>query len=782
MGNNRLVEWIRLRVVSVAVLQILTLCVVAQNKNKESADSPYFRQLAPIIIRSDKPLAVRKGDTVIFDAGRYKTAATFRLSDLLNQLPGFRVDERGRIYFNGKEVNRLLIDGDDLTGEHYALLSSRLRAGLIKQVQLLEKYQSIKMLKGFQPGEQVAVNLVLQSKSRQLPSGNIYSATGSRSYELKADLFKLNKIKTLLFAGKANVNADVESRADELSETFTLWKDYVFFQPPGTVMRQEGNIPPAYQYVNKKEEMLGLVSLKPDSFSQLKLMFRTSMLQFKLDETEVQQYLPEKNLQLITATKRKEQVRYQQGKIEFERNKNDRKNAVVQLLWLHKSKELVWQQVRSGFMTYQDQLNQQVQQHLIQIRYEEMIRFRRGILKWESGFGLDNLQDDKLFLGTPVSQLFTYYRKNARLHLSWMRKPGTFQFSQGMMVLTEENPSSMNYLRVSSGFIKFYPYLAGHFSPNRKWRHLMQVAGGGLSVWVQGKSVLYGNYHAELRTEWQKKPNLHYFISLQATQKMQDGLSVVAGPIYLSSQTRWNSAEVYAVPRTMKVQAGLVKMNLYTGLMMNAIVQTMVTRFEQGMQFSFFQNQEQLSSFLISRRFSSNGQISVEKYIHAANIRIICIISYNYFNEPRQLNGKLFETKIGNWHVENRISSHWKTPINLTAYSIFSKGEVRTSNGAVDKSFNHLYRAGCNFVYRLNSKGFAQLQYGYVHAGRVNHFTALDASISYTVKKKYKFNLRAFNLLNNQTFRLFEVAAYGTTDYRRQINGRNFMAGAELGF
>ncbi len=160
-------------------------------------------------------------------------------------------------------------------------------------------------------------------------------------------------------------------------------------------------------------------------------------------------------------------------------------------------------------MTYQDQLNQQVQQHLIQIRYEEMIRFRRGILKWESGFGLDNLQDDKLFLGTPVSQLFTYYRKNARLHLSWMRKPGTFQFSQGMMVLTEENPSSMNYLRVSSGFIKFYPYLTGHFSPNRKWRHLMQVAGGGLSVWVQGKSVLYGNYHAELRTEWQKKPNKH---------------------------------------------------------------------------------------------------------------------------------------------------------------------------------------------------------------------------------------------------------------------------------
>lgn len=782
MGNNRLVEWIRLRVVMAAVLQILTLFVDAQDMSKEAADSPYFRQLSPIIIRSGKPLAVRKGDTVMFDAGRYKTAATFRLSDLLNQLPGFRVDERGRIYFNGKEVNRLLIDGDDLTGEHYALLSSRLRAGLISQVQLLEKYQSVKILKGFQPGEQLAVNLVLQTKSRQLPSGNFSSAKGKRSYELKADLAKLNQVKVLLFARKANLNADVESRTDDLPEAFTLWKDYVLFQPPGTVMRQDGFIPPAYQHVNKKEEMLGLFSVKPDTFSQLKVMFRRGILQFKLHESEEQQYLPEKDLQLMTETNRKEQQRYYQGKIEFERNKNDRRNSVVQLLWLHQSKGLDWQQGRTGFMSYQDQLNQQMQQQLIQIRHEEMFRFSKGILKWESGFGMDNLQDDKIFSGTPIKQLFSYNRKNARLHLSWMRKPGAYQFSQGMMVQAEERPSGMNYLRISSGYLKFYPYAAWQFFPSRKWRHFMQVAAGGLAVWVQGKAVWYGNYHAELRTEWQKKSTLHYFVSMQATQKIQEGLAVVAGPVYLSSRTRWCSAEAFAVPRTMKVQAGLVKMNLYTGLIMNAFVQTMVTRFEQGVQFSFFHNEEQLASFLIKRRLSSNGQISIEKYIHAASIRITCTISYNHFSEPRQLNGRLFETRLGNWQVENRISSHWKIPINLTAYSIFSKGVVHTSKDAVDKSFNRLYRAGCNFVYRLNSRGFVQVQYGYLHAGRLNHFTALDASISYTVKQKYKFIMRAFNLLNNHSFRMFEVTAYGTSDYRRSINGRNFMAGVELGF
>jgi hypothetical protein len=152
----------------VVVLQMLTLCVGAQDRKREIADTPNFRQLAPVFIKSSIPLAVRKGDTVMFDAGRYRTAATFRLSDLLNQLPGFRVDERGRIYYNGKEVNRLLIDGDDLTGEHYGLISSRLRAGLISKVQLMEKYQSVKLLRGIQKGNETAVNLVFhQSNNHQ---------------------------------------------------------------------------------------------------------------------------------------------------------------------------------------------------------------------------------------------------------------------------------------------------------------------------------------------------------------------------------------------------------------------------------------------------------------------------------------------------------------------------------------------------------------------------------------------------------------------------------------
>jgi hypothetical protein len=301
------------------VLQTMTLIVGAQEKKRETSDTPYFRQLAPVLIKSSLPLAVRKGDTVMFDAGRYSTAATLGLSDLLNQLPGFRVDERGRIYFNGKEVNRLLIDGDDLTGEHYGIISSRLRAGLISKVQLLEKYQSTKLLRGFQKCSETVVNLVLHQNKKQQLSGSLQAAMGKKIYSLHADLVMLNKLKSLLFLEKGNLQIGREKSPEHHQETFSLWKDYTPFQLPGTEVQELNFIPSAYHQVNNIQSAVWIVTARPDSFSQVKLLFKTTLIQFNLKDTEEQSYFPEKDLHFIRETQRMDCTQHYQGKFELER-------------------------------------------------------------------------------------------------------------------------------------------------------------------------------------------------------------------------------------------------------------------------------------------------------------------------------------------------------------------------------------------------------------------------------------------------------------------------------
>ena len=68
--------------------------------------------LEEIVIRAAAAPVVRKGDTVVFAAKAFADAETRKVEDLLRRLPGFQVSSDGRIHVNGREVDRILIDGE----------------------------------------------------------------------------------------------------------------------------------------------------------------------------------------------------------------------------------------------------------------------------------------------------------------------------------------------------------------------------------------------------------------------------------------------------------------------------------------------------------------------------------------------------------------------------------------------------------------------------------------------------------------------------------------------
>ncbi len=49
--------------------------------------------------------------------------------------------------FNGKEVDRILIEGEDLTEKNYQLLSRNLNANLVDKVQVINNFSTDRLLK-----------------------------------------------------------------------------------------------------------------------------------------------------------------------------------------------------------------------------------------------------------------------------------------------------------------------------------------------------------------------------------------------------------------------------------------------------------------------------------------------------------------------------------------------------------------------------------------------------------------------------------------------------------
>lgn len=80
-----------------------------------------------------------RGDTLVFLADSFKTKANAVVEDLLKKLPGVEVDKNGSISSQGREVNKVLVDGDEFFGSDPTIATKNLGAKSIESVEIYEE-------------------------------------------------------------------------------------------------------------------------------------------------------------------------------------------------------------------------------------------------------------------------------------------------------------------------------------------------------------------------------------------------------------------------------------------------------------------------------------------------------------------------------------------------------------------------------------------------------------------------------------------------------------------
>ena len=97
---------------------------------------PKSVSLKEVEIIAPKEKSYYKGDTLIFTADSFKTRPNATVEDLLKKLPGVRVDAAGKITIQGKEVDQVLVDGDEFFGSDPTIATRNLNASSIENVQI----------------------------------------------------------------------------------------------------------------------------------------------------------------------------------------------------------------------------------------------------------------------------------------------------------------------------------------------------------------------------------------------------------------------------------------------------------------------------------------------------------------------------------------------------------------------------------------------------------------------------------------------------------------------
>ncbi|WP_262885138.1 carboxypeptidase-like regulatory domain-containing protein [Algibacter sp. L3A6] len=177
-------------------------------------------QLNEVVLEAWEKIKV-KSDTITYKSSAFKDGSERVVEDLLKNIPGIEVSSDGNIKVNGKAIDKLLIEGDDLFNDKYKLLTKNLDANNIEEIEVLNNFEDNPVLKSFQESEKVALNLKLKEDKKNVWFGNLDLGYGiDNRYNSTANIGLLKK--KIKFFNLTNTNSIGRTAISQVKNTGTL--------------------------------------------------------------------------------------------------------------------------------------------------------------------------------------------------------------------------------------------------------------------------------------------------------------------------------------------------------------------------------------------------------------------------------------------------------------------------------------------------------------------------------------------------------------------------------
>jgi len=184
-------------------------------------------ELDEIIIHAERDIKVKE-DTVVINVKNFLKGNEEVAEDILKSIPGVEVESDGKVKVKGKEVKKIMIEGDDFFEKGYSILTKNMPSDPIEKVEIYEHYSDNKLLKGVEHSDKVALNLKLKDGAKRQWFGNMdagIAASDKLRYEGQVNLMNFGKKNKYYFLGNANnIGKDATGAVEHLIRPFRFGK------------------------------------------------------------------------------------------------------------------------------------------------------------------------------------------------------------------------------------------------------------------------------------------------------------------------------------------------------------------------------------------------------------------------------------------------------------------------------------------------------------------------------------------------------------------------------
>lgn len=138
--------------------------------------------LEEVVVTAGVPIRM-KGDTLEYTADSFAVKPGANVEELLKRLPGMYMERNGKIYAQGKEVEKVLVDGDEFFSDDPGLAAKYLRADAIDKVQVFDQKSEQTEFTGIDDGKRTkTINLKLKKSKRNGAFGKLSTGSNGKEY------------------------------------------------------------------------------------------------------------------------------------------------------------------------------------------------------------------------------------------------------------------------------------------------------------------------------------------------------------------------------------------------------------------------------------------------------------------------------------------------------------------------------------------------------------------------------------------------------------------------
>ncbi|MBO3099204.1 TonB-dependent receptor [Gelidibacter pelagius] len=536
--------------------------ILARNQDLTISLEPAVETLDEIFLR--KPPIRQRGDTLVFDPAAFKSNKDRSIQDVLSKMPGIDIDPSGAIKYQGKPINKFYVEGLDLMGGQYGMVSNNLNADKVSAVEILENHQPLKVLDSLIPSEQAAINIKL--KNKVTVSGNIEMGLGA------APTLYFGKLSPMLFTKNFQtlVTYQANNNGTDITQDFSSFSYSAF--------RFGRN-------AEAKKDWFSLASVNPPPFSQKRwlnnqaqaisanaLFKNEKEVEFKVNASYINNlikkeggnlttyFLPEGNTTIENVTQNNFRDESLDVSLSIERNKD--KNFFKESLSFKKE----WDRGSAFLTENQDPQYQSLSTPFTDLKnnFEIIFPFRKQLITFNSNIQYNETpQDLRISPGVfteilspnePIDQVDQqlFYKNFVANHsLDFTKRFGSFSLSlQPGLDFKLQNMHSQILL---DGIL----HSDIDFKNDMKWREVSTYARTGL------------NYRTDKLTVSLRLPFeiTHYDIDDQISNENQTENAFTLNPSLWSEYKFWNYWKTNASARYSKNYGPLIEM--YSGYLLS---------------------------------------------------------------------------------------------------------------------------------------------------------------------------------------------------------------------